>query len=69
MKRSIFVVVDGLGRQVWPFKYAGKNGYNDADEAARSLRQTIPSAHVIEQATSAIDREARFDSSDGWEID
>jgi hypothetical protein len=46
--KKIYAIVDRDGVQIWPFRYGGVRGYEDAEEIARELRRTRPDAEVEE---------------------
>lgn len=64
---GVYAVVDREGNQIWPFRYGGKRGYEDAEEAAAGLRRYRNDVEVIEVKGGR--REDRFDNTkaEDWE--
>lgn len=44
----IFAIMDRDGKEIWPFRYGGVNGYEDAEDIARGIRRTRPDVEVVE---------------------
>lgn len=64
---AIYAIVDQEGNQIWPFRYGGKRGYEDAEEAAQGLRRFRRGVEVIQVKTGRGEDRLANTREEDWE--